>query len=265
MKYQFVPPSNDLSVFVNGFWHVDSEGDKEIRRQKIIPDGFPEVIFHYADPYRINIGGDWETQPKFLLAGQIKNHFHLENTGKSGMIGIKFQPAGIARLYGIDMGNLTDKVIALPEEILDQFSDLTHRMGREDVINLIEQKLVEHIKRASPFLRQVDKAIELILLKKGMVSISELCTEAGCSERQLERQFKTDVGVSPKFYCRIIRIGHIFELMQEGDTSWADLVYRSGFYDQSHFIKNFKEFTGEDPSSYGFDERSMANFHFNKR
>mgnify|MGYP001801732866 CR=1 FL=1 len=91
--------------------------------------------------------------------------------------------------------------------------------------------------------------------------MASLCDQVASSQRKLERQFKSHVGLSPKFYARIIRLGHIFELMQQGDQSWSDLVYHSGFYDQSHFIKNFKEFTGEDPSSYGFEAENMANFH----
>ena len=91
-----------------------------------------------------------------------------------------------------------------------------------------------------------------------------VCDVSGKNERQIERLFSKYIGLSPKFYSRIIRFSHIFELMRSKDNSWGDLVYKSGFYDQSHFIKNFKEFTGEDPSSYGFEEKNMANFHLKK-
>ncbi len=97
-----------------------------------------------------------------------------------------------------------------------------------------------------------------------MVAVAVMAQSIGLSERQLERLFKKYIGLSPKFYTRIIRFSTIFELIQQEDPGWAGLAYESGFYDQSHFIRNFKAFTGEDPSRYGFDEKNMANFFLKK-
>ncbi|MDY8135884.1 helix-turn-helix domain-containing protein [Aquimarina sp. 2201CG5-10] len=80
------------------------------------------------------------------------------------------------------------------------------------------------------------------------------------NERNLERFFKTYIGLTPKFYSRVIRFSNIFKLIQQEGFNWASIAYLAGFYDQSHFIKNFKEFTGEEPSKYGFEEENMANF-----
>jgi len=107
-------------------------------------------------------------------------------------------------------------------------------------------------------------AIDLIFSSNGMVSVKELTEKAGVGERQLERLFKRYVGLSPKFFARIIRFNYIFQLIQSKNTPWAEIVYQSGYYDQSHFIRNFKAFTGEDPTSYFFDEDNMANFFLKK-
>ena len=72
--------------------------------------------------------------------------------------------------------------------------------------------------------------------------------------------FKKIIGITPKFFSRIVRLKYIFESMKAEKTSWVRLALQTGFFDQSHFIKNFKEFTGEEPSGYGFDEKSLANF-----
>ena len=75
MIYLRRDPSPALKSLVVCYWIVDSEGDNELIPQKIIPDGYPEIILHYGDPYRINISGSWETQTRYLVAGQIRNHF----------------------------------------------------------------------------------------------------------------------------------------------------------------------------------------------
>ncbi|MBO3697426.1 helix-turn-helix domain-containing protein [Roseivirga sp. E12] len=266
MIYEHIAPSLSLSRFIKSYWLIDSEGDATQHRQKIIPDGYPELIFHYGDPYRINIDGEWYTQESELTAGQIRKHFFLENTGKSGMIGIKLMPTSLTQLFGIDMSLFKDNV--KPISTLD--IDLTQHLpkasleGKDLFINSFEDIVKNQLSNVSKEQSAVEVAVLETLNTKGGISISKLCQEIGISERHLERQFSKYVGLSPKFYARIVRFAHIFELMQNQDNSWSDLVYASGFYDQSHFIKNFKEFTGEDPSAYGFNEKNMANFHLNQ-
>ena len=93
-----------------------------------------------------------------------------------------------------------------------------------------------------------------------MLTIGELLVQIPIQERTLERYFESHIGVSPKFYSRIIRLGYIFKLAKDKPKNWAQVAYQAGFFDQTHFIKNFQEFTGEDPSTYGFDHENMANF-----
>ncbi|NQY35322.1 MAG: AraC family transcriptional regulator [Alteromonadaceae bacterium] len=81
--------------------------------------------------------------------------------------------------------------------------------------------------------------------------------------RQLERYFKQAIGLPPKLYCRIIRFAYIFKLISTNNSNWSEISTQAGFYDQSHFIKNFKEFTGEEPSKYGFKAENLANLFLN--
>lgn len=236
--------------------------------QKIVPDGYPEIILHYGDSYRINLHGDWQMQGKYLLAGQLTKHFFLENTGKSGMIGIKFQPGIISTLFGVDMSELTDKVIPLPKALYDLVSPVIHLPipdDKEEVFSLLDSIFIKYLEQNSYTLNVVDEVAKRITDSFGLISIEDSLEGLDYSQRQLERLFKKGIGLTPKFYSRIIRFAHIFQLMQNGtENSWSDIVYGAGFYDQSHFIKNFKEFTGEDPSTYGFEEKNMANFHLKR-
>lgn len=265
MIYDRISPSTQLSQYIVSFWVIDSESNTDPQRQKIIPDGNPELIFHYGDPYNINISGTWETQGNWLLAGQIRNHFYLENTGKSGMIGIKLMPAALTKLFGLDMSTYTDKVVDLKPE-LPELSALPEPSleNKGQFIQAIESIISKQLLDINNEKTSLEMAVEELQKNHGSISISSLIKEVGISERQLERQFSKNIGLSPKFYARVLRLGYIFSLMQSHNNSWGDLVYQSGFYDQSHFIKNFKEFTGEDPSAYGFNEKNMANFHLKK-
>ena len=265
MYFQRINPSNSLDPYIECYWFIESD-DMVPHQQKIIPDGFTEIIFHLADPFRINLSGSWEPQAKSLVAGQISKYFFLENTGRSKVVGIKFKPTGLTDLFGLQMNSLVDKV--LPLEILglpgleELGIQLQSEPSHEQIAGLIEEALKSFPKRKND--ERMDQAIEQIFQTNGTVPMSELCKRLFINERQLQRLFQKYIGLSPKFYARIIRFNYIFRLLEEGRNSWTEITYHSGYFDQSHFIRDFKAFTGEDPSKYFFDEKNMANFFLRK-
>ncbi|AOW21078.1 helix-turn-helix domain-containing protein [Urechidicola croceus] len=260
--------STKISGIIKSFWQIDNKESISIVREKIIPDGYPELIFHYGDYYKTNINGVWQTQGLYLIAGQIKNHFFLENTGESKIFGIKFQPWGLSELFKIEMSGLTDKVIEIPDKVLDTLKPVKEisvgSLSFDEKVTKIENWFIEFFSDLDLKSFKGQKAVELIIENKGKAELKNIQSEVGISERSLERYFKSKIGLSPKYYSRIIRFSHIFKLVQSNETDWSDIIFITGYYDQSHFIKNFKEFTGEDPSIYSFFEKNLANFFLKK-
>lgn len=268
MIFKRILPPADLQKIIDCYWIIEND-DPTPHQQKIIPDGFCEIIFHYKDPYRICLADSWEQQSMRLVAGQISRYFFLENTGASGIIGIKVQPTALTHLFNLDMHLLTGKVLDLGEvlgsrlNVLEQ--DLRSTHDHEQVIAFLNQHFQAILANAGYEESPADEVVRLIFAQKGMISVADITDSIGISERQLERLFKKYIGLSPKFFARIIRFSTIFQLIQQEDPGWAGLAYESGFYDQSHFIRNFKAFTGEEPSRYGFNEKNMANFFLKKK
>lgn len=264
MLFKHISPPESLLKIIRFYWVIEDD-DTEVARQKIVPDGFPEIIFHYGDPYRINITDSWEQQGNFLFAGQITRHFALENTGRSGMIGIKLQPSAPTRLFDMNMSSITNRVISGHSCFSKEISEILLKNINSDLsytekVNVLNSILPDLLSEASEEDLMVEKAIDIILNSNGTTSVQELCEKLGVNERKLERLFEKKIGLSPKFFSRVIRFSYIFKLVEQKPTAWSELAYISGFYDQSHFIKNFQEFTGEDPTAYYFDEKNMANF-----
>ncbi len=265
MRYESFAPSDSLKKLVKEYWVYENE-DPAIHRQKIIPDGYSEIIIHYGDPYRINLSGEWKPQSSMLFSSQISKYFFLENTGVSGMLGIKFHPAAFYQLFQMDVSEYTDRVIDLKKIIsrtegLDEIMDTGISINQR--VKLAEEWLKGKLSNLQPQ-EKVEQVISKVFETHGMIDIGQMAEEVDLSSRQLERLFKKVIGLSPKFYSRIIRFSYIFEVIKEQKDSWIRTALQSGFFDQSHFIKNFKEFTGEEPSSYGFDEINLANFFLKK-
>ena len=269
MNYKQQEPSDELKSLIKSFWQIDSGSDTTISIEKIIPDGYAEYIIHYKDPYKANINGEWYQQEDTLIAGQIRNHFHLQNTGAIGMFGIKLQPWTLKAFFNLDMSKLTDSIIAIDKLNFYELNPIA-KIAKSDIsfeekVALVEKWFLNNLlPTKKSIISDGYKATQMIISNNGKLTIQEVLKKVGISERSLERYFKTHVGLSPKFYCRIIRFSNIFNLVKSKGFEWSDITYLSGFYDQSHFIKNFKEFTGEEPSKYGFDEKTMANFFLKK-
>lgn len=263
MQFNRIEPPAELKHLVECYWIVKGN-DPTPSLQKIIPDGFPEIIFHFGDPYRIELKNEWETQAISLVAGQITKYFFLENTGPSDILGIKLKPTALTQLFGTNMSLLKDEVISFSvfgNKVLNKINQLIREVNdSNDRIRIIN----EHLTKLSIQINPVEKAIESIFLSNGMLTVTSICEQCEITERQLERHFKKYIGLSPKFYARLIRFSYIFQIAQETKLSWTEVGLESGFYDQPHFIKNFKAFTGEDPSRYFFDEPNLANFFLKK-
>jgi AraC-like DNA-binding protein len=263
MIYKQQEPTRALSEIIKSFWMIDGEADATIREEKIIPDGYPEMIFHYGDPFRSKISEAWLLQEKDLIAGQISNFFFLENTGTVGMFALKFQPWALRKLFDIKIANYTDKVLPIHSEVSPIINGIKNvaisSLSFEEKVAGVEKLLSASSKPTSPETKG-EQATKFIIQHNGGITLQAVQENIGISERSLERYFKEYIGLSPKFYCRIIRFSYIFNLVNQGTINWSDVSFHSGFYDQSHFIKNFKEFTGEEPSKYGFTKETMANF-----
>jgi AraC-like DNA-binding protein len=245
MEFKRIEPTKDAARAVECYWTIRDHNITPVK-QKIIPDGFAEIIFHSGDHYKINLDGKWRKQGTRLLAGQISKYFYLENSGRTEILGIKLKPAAITHLFNVSMKGIVDKVISLDKKI------------RIDVTSVDEY--FNEICQNYPIDHPVDKAVEMIFQKQGMISVSTICAELGVGERYLQQLFAKYVGLSPKFFARIVRFSYVFKVIKENKPDWADVVYEAGYYDQSHFIRNFKAFTGEDPGEYIFAEKTLANF-----
>jgi len=263
MQFNRIKPPDELKHLVECYWIAKSKSPTPIL-QKIIPDGFPEIIFHFGDPYKIELKSSWEVQSNSLVAGQITKYFFLENTGQSDILGVKLKPAALTQFFGTDMSSLKDKVISLNDFGNSELNEVNHSI-REISDSKERIKIINtHLTKLSNQTNPVEKAIECILSSNGMLRVISICEQCEINERQLERHFKKYIGLSPKFYARIIRFNYIFQIAQQKKLSWAEVGLESGFYDQPHFSKNFKTFSGEDPSKYFFDEPNLANFFLRK-
>ena len=163
--------------------------------------------------------------------------------------------------------HFTDQVVPLDQLSGDLFhlGSLTEADATtEERIAKLENWVAMMISDTARDTSKIRTAISAMFAANGMCDIQQQAESVGIGLRQFERLFKKSTGVTFKFFSRIVRFNYIFQLIKSEKRSWIQIALESGYFDQSHFIKNFKEFTGEEPSNYGFDDKTLANFFLKK-
>ena len=263
MHYRSFDPDPRLAPFVACFWLVS--GDEKIP-QKVLSDGHSELIFHFGDAYQIQENSQWKTQSRTLAAGQLSKPILLRPTGSSGMAGVKFTPTGLWQLFGWNMALLTDQAIPLVE-LLKSSEELGESIDRarddSEIIGQIERYLLSSLNRVTKKENAGD-IIQYMNNATGHLSISGIAKYFQLSNRKLERLFHDQVGVSPKQYMRISRFKQVYKVLQQPHLSRAEVSYLCGYFDQPHFNKDFRNFTGENADNHFSQHNSLADFFLNR-
>jgi AraC-like DNA-binding protein len=263
MIYAEFEPSPALRAVVDRLWYV--EGSPEaLGAEPIPPDGHTEIIVHAGDPF-VELGADGaaRVQDRVLLAGQTTRAVQVRPSGRARMVGARLRPDGARHLFAVPQHELTDGIHPL-SQIDGRLSralcdDVTGRASPEAMAAAVDAALLRAMPvpaRASP----ASAAVALALWRRGLVRVDDLAAHAGVTARQLERLFQDRVGLSPKTFLRITRFQEVLRAVRDGSTasSWASIAADCGFYDQSHFIRDFKAFVGISPGSWNVDETSLA-------
>jgi AraC-like DNA-binding protein len=263
MEYLVFNPDPRLQPFLSFFWIV--KGNEEMA-QKVVCDGHSELIFHFQDPYRIKIRDRWQTQYLALVAGQIDRPIMLQPTGISGMLGMKFTPTGLWRLFNWNMKLLKNDAVPLRDFLAYEVGGLQLKLAEsisnESRIHLAEKFLLRRLGAVNrkPAL---DPIVDCIRKTEGQISISSLAQTFKLSKRRMERMFNEQVGVPPKVFARIIRFKKVYQLLQQPNLNTAEVSHLCGYFDQAHLNKDFKTFSGEDPRNYFSGEHPIAKFFLN--
>lgn len=265
MHYEEILPGHQLRKYVKCFWILNQlDGSAPKVSETVLPDGCLEIVFNLADRFRrYHSNGKIEIQPRTILVGQMRKFIHIEPLGKINLFGIRFQTIGAYHFFKFSLNELTDKIEQL-DLVLDRDDksleeQINEALNTQNRISVIENFLTKKLAAEKSTDRATETIVEKILVNSGMISVSGIAKEVGISQRQLERHFQQKVGVSPKFYCRIIRLQKILNAVrQEDSANLSNLALAFGYYDQAHFIHEFKEFSGKSPGAFLQDENRMA-------
>jgi|CXWL01.1.fsa_nt_gi AraC-like DNA-binding protein len=269
MNYQTFTPTATLSRYVKSYWTLESSDENHTASsEKVFPDGCIELMFHYGDRFReYKPGHEAELQPRSFIYGQIEKFIEIEATGKIGILGIRFHPNGLRPFVKFDVNELTGQAVEIRDlwgkdgEILED--GILNACSNEKRIALFEIFLLRRLKEFSETDPVIERCVDSILRSDGNIAIDDLAYQLNIGRRHLERKFISNVGIRPKLLSRITRFRNTLNLIEHKQfTSLTMVAYEGGFYDQAHFIRDFKEFTGLNPKQYFSYDLDLAKYFY---
>lgn len=258
LKFRQLPPHPSLKDIIRGYWLL--EAGSEPTALDLIPDGYPEWFFSLKHRLSCRVSkGPWQCFPAAGFIGQLTGTFAMEIPAGTRLLSVKLYPQVSQALLGLPAWELNDQVQEL--EALTASPDMRALTGQIGAAaNFGEMKLVlddfffrklrdQPALTGSPFLRL---AVHKIFESSGTAPLDLLTGRTLASRRYLEKQFKTQIGLTPKQYARIVRVKKasicLLDCNYQGNL--ASIGASLEYFDQSHFLKDFKAIVGSSPTAF---------------
>lgn len=256
----------DLKPFIKAIWSVRAEGQPgEISpMQCCLPNGLAELIINLTPKYQHfgQLHGDWMTFPNAYVVGVMSEPVYWNMEAGAEIIGISLKPEAFITLFNRSIGDIADTIEEthvffgnLLGDLIEQIWQAPDNESRKNLIIQYFRKLQAIQEGRQPYFFQ---ALEQIRASSEIPSTEDICEQVLVGKRQLQRAFQYNLGISLKTYGRIIRFTKVYEFIYKNpQRKLTEIAHEFGYADQSHFIREFREFTGDNPTSFisGFEHQ----------
>jgi len=275
MHTYFLQPSAFLAPYIDYYFVLEDKGaliaPEGGRSLTVFPAPQGEMVFSYGEPTREKwLDEAAAHSPGFAVGGFSTKAVEYISSQGVGSIMVGFKPWGLQAFLDVGVKELintnSDMSLHFGREVLFVEEMLRQARHLDERIRIVEAFLAGRLRR--PVLdKAMVYAVELIADSKGLIPVETLAQQCFLSRRQLHRRFENAMGISPKLFSRIVRFQQVFTAMEQVPTEpeWSQIAYDTGYFDQAHFINDFREFSGMSPSQFFHQaQRSAVGLSFDE-
>jgi AraC-like DNA-binding protein len=225
---------------------------------RILPSGANELVINLSeDEIRIYDSGQPESCRRFpgiVVAGTYAGALDIDPMQRASILGVHFRPGGAFPFFGEAVGELANRHVALEVLWGRSATELREKLcsapTSQKRFQILEEALTDRLQHFSEH-PAVSLALDIFGPAGIGASVRAVAKRVGLSERRFIQVFTAQVGLTPKLFCRVLRFQHVRQVVNRPATlNWAQLALDCGYYDQSHLIHDFQEFSGLRPTDY---------------
>ncbi|AXY76357.1 AraC family transcriptional regulator [Paraflavitalea soli] len=263
MTYREIKPGNRLRQHVKCYYTYESESAASFA-DTVFPSGNMEIIFNLGTgKWQTAAGDDFVTNPAIELWGQIVGPLPIKSIGKNTMLGIRLYPHAYFLNDKVDLftNQVADFRHLSDDSVNTLYAQLLDTAAWHKRIELVEAWLLNRLTLSERKLNKIaviNDIMQEITQNDFFDNMENVASRYGITSRYLQKLFLQYTGLTPKLYSKITRFQHSLRLVTQKDTSLTSIAYDSGYFDQSHFIREFKSFTGLTPSGYSVESSPVT-------
>jgi len=268
MLYLQRTPAAPLSAFIEAFWYTKGYQVPH-RRERVLPNGAIQLIINLAQDYVIDHPRLPEEcrvsrMPPSLIVGVQSEYVVIDTADLAEMMGILFWPGGFVPFFTPPADEFSNAHVSLESVWGPDAARLRDRLrdvpDPEAKFQILETSLLAHARNRLIRHPAVDFAIRQFQASQHAGIVDDVTRQLGLSRRRFSQIFRERVGTTPKLYSRIRRFQHAVHLIRRGsEIQWVDLALSCGYWDQSHFVNDFRAFSGINPTTYVANLSQWAN------
>lgn len=256
MAYIFHIPSPPLNFYINRLYYPD--GSISPACEKILPLPALDLKINFGGAFQVyhaDHGEPFTTLTESWVLGLWSKSHIVDWPLETQYIGVSFKPGGAYLFLQLPLSELQNQVVSLDALWGGFAAEIRERLYLAPTIQarfaLLEELLLARLSEPPQGLQAVQYAVGELAQSHGALSIRELSNRMGMSQKHLITQFRQMVGCTPKELARLYRFAQVLDSIDPiQPVDWTLIAHQFWYHDQSHFIRDFKDFTGHTPTDY---------------
>ncbi|WP_170234420.1 MULTISPECIES: helix-turn-helix domain-containing protein [Bizionia] len=253
MTYETYHSANK-SALIHEYFELTFSNSVIPFQSTILPIAKPTISFGQKGKLEAKTAENDYNLEGFVLTGQFFRSYNIEANEAYEGVGIVLHPTTLYKLLNKDISKLSHKHLSLKSvsrplydavaTVLDSESN-----GREALL-AYEKALKILVKSKDVNIKEIDQAVNVIIKKKGLISVKQLIKDMAISQKTLESKFKKMVGLTPGRFIKLTRFLNLMQKYENQDINLKTLIFKYNYYDEAHFYKDFKLFMNDTPKNF---------------